>query len=202
MPFSRTSAATVKNADDVIGLYPMTEDECCFFFAIDFDDENWQRDVAALRAVCTDLRLTAYVERSCSGNGGHVWFFFEDKIPAAIARKFGSSLLTEAMDRNHEIKFKSYDRFFHNQDTMPTGGFGNLIALPLQGLARKSGNSLFIDENFIPYPDQWAFLSYAKKLGADTVDYYINQLCRNSELGVLSSAEKENGQRPWERAKP
>jgi len=191
-----------QTAADVIGIYPMTEDECCYFLAIDFDDNDWQRDVTAFRSACAELGLTTYVERSRSGNGGHVWFFFEDKIPAATARKFGSALLTAAMNRTHEIKFKSYDRLFPNQDTMPNGGFGNLIALPLQGLARKSDNSLFVDENFIPYPDQWASLSCAEKLSADVIDSYINSLCRNSELGVLSSAGKEDEPKPWEKIKP
>lgn len=188
---------------DVVGLYPMTTDECCYFLAIDFDDDEWQRDVAAFRNTCAELGITAYAERSRSGNGGHVWFFFEDKISVTIARKFGSALLTEAMSRNHEIKFKSYDRLFPNQDTMPNGGFGNLIALPLQGLARKSGNSLFIDENFNSYQDQWAFLSSIQKLSLDTVENYISRLCGNTELGILSSAGKDVDEaKPWEMKKP
>ena len=150
-------------ATDVVGLYPMTEDECCYFLAIDFDDDEWQKDITAFRHACGELGLSAAVERSRSGNGGHAWFFFDEKIPAATARKFGSGLLTYAMNRRHEIKFKSYDRLFPNQDTMPSGGFGNLIALPLQGLARKKGNSLFVDDSFLPYTDQWAFLSCVPK---------------------------------------
>lgn len=176
----------------------MTADECCWFLSIDFDDDDWQKDVSAFRNVCTELGLTASVERSRSGNGSHIWFFFEDKIPALTARKFGSALLTKAMSRHHEIKFNSYDRLFPNQDTMPNGGFGNLIALPLQGLARKNGNSLFVDSDFIPYPDQWAFLSCVPKLSADTVDGYIRQLCGNSELGILSSVDRDDEQKPWE----
>lgn len=96
-----------QTSTDVIGLYPMTEDECCYFLAIDFDDDGWQNDITAFRSACTELGLTAAVERSRSGNGAHVWFFFEDKLPASTARKFGSVLLTQAMSRNHEIKFKS-----------------------------------------------------------------------------------------------
>lgn len=187
---------------DVIGIYPLTEDEYCYLLAIDFDGNHWQHDITTFRNTCSELELTSHIERSRSGNGGHAWFFFEDKISAATARKFGSALLTEAMSHNHEIKFKSYDRLFPNQDTLPSGGFGNLIALPLQGLAINSNNSLFIDENFTPYPDQWAYLACVKKLSADTIDNYINRLCDNSELGILSPSEKDGERKPWERAKP
>jgi superfamily II DNA or RNA helicase len=191
-----------QTATDVVGLYPMTADECCYFLAIDFDDDDWQKDVDAFRCTCAELGVIAHVERSRSGNGAHVWFFFENKIPASIARKFGSALLTEAMSRNHEIRFNSYDRLFPNQDTMPNGGFGNLIALPLQGFARKSGNSLFVDESFLPYYDQWAYFSGIQKLSIDTVKNYISRLCGNTELGVLSSARDDNELKPWELAKP
>ena len=191
-----------QTAADVVGIYPMTVDECCWFLAIDFDDDDWQKDIMAFCATCAELGLVVALERSRSGSGGHVWFFFEEKILAADARKFGSALLTRAMSRHHEIKFKSYDRLFPNQDTMPSGGFGNLIALPLQGLVRKDGNSLFVDENFVPYPDQWAFLSCLPKLSTNTIEEYIKQLCGHSELGVLSSADNDDEQKPWEKVKP
>jgi len=87
-----------------------------------------------------------------------------------MARKFGSGLLTRAMEKYHELSFKSYDRIFPNQDTMPVGGFGNLIALPLQGQARRKGNSVFVNRDFIPYPDQWAFLAGILKLSPDFID--------------------------------
>lgn len=99
-------------ANDVVGLYPMTADEYCWFLAIDFDDADWKEDVTAFHNTCRELNLTASVERSRSGDGGHIWFFFEEKIPVATARKFGSALLTQAMSRHHKIKFNSYDRFF------------------------------------------------------------------------------------------
>ena len=191
---------------DVIGVYPLTEDEHCYFLAIDFDDDNWQHDITAFRNTCRELGLTAYIERSRSSNGGHAWFFFEDKIPAVIARKFGSVLLTESMSCNHAIKFESYDRLFPNQDIMPKGGFGNLIALPLQGQAvREKQSSVFVDDNFIPFHDQWAFLSCVTKLNIEIVEDYIKRFCKNSELGILYSAGKESddtGQKPWEKSKP
>ena len=186
---------------DVLGLYPMTADECCCFLAIDFDDDGWQKDVSAFRLSCDEIGLSVAVERSRSGNGAHIWFFFADKIPASTARKFGSALLTHAMTRRHEIKFNSYDRLFPNQDTIPSGGFGNLIALPLQGLARRDGNSLFVDENFTPYPDQWAFLSCVNKLELAQVESYIKRLCGDTDLGVLaSSQDDENAETPWRKS--
>ncbi|MHB9012971.1 MAG: TOTE conflict system archaeo-eukaryotic primase domain-containing protein, partial [Ignavibacteriaceae bacterium] len=116
----------------IAGIYSMQLDETCYFLAIDFDDDGWEKDISLLRNVCKEFDIPFAVERSRSGNGAHAWFFFDEPISAALARKFGTSLLTYSMNKRHEIKFKSYDRFFPNQDTMPKGGFGNLIALPLQ----------------------------------------------------------------------
>ena len=121
----------------VAGVYPLRQDEKCHFLAIDFDKDGWQEDVATLKDVCTAFDVPAAIERSRSGHGAHAWFFFADPVAASLARKFGSALLTYAMSQRHQIKFKSYDRFFPNQDTMPRGGFGNLIALPLQKAARR-----------------------------------------------------------------
>jgi hypothetical protein len=143
----------------VAGIYPLRQDETCHFLAIDFDKDDWQKDVSTLRDVCAAFAVPVAIERSRSGHGAHAWFFFAAPITASLARKFGSALLTYAMSERHEIKFKSYDRLFPNQDTMPKGGFGNLIALPLQKAARENGNSVFIDERFHPYEDQWGFLT-------------------------------------------
>jgi len=121
----------------IAGIYPLCMDEACCFLAMDFDDEGWQRDVATLRSVCLAFDISVVVERSRSGNGAHAWFFFETPISAHLARKFGSALITCSMSRHHELSFKSYDRLFPNQDTMPKGGFGNLIALPLKSVANN-----------------------------------------------------------------
>lgn len=191
------------SACDVVGLYPITEDECCYFLAADFDGDHWQEDITALRSACADLSIPIAIERSRSGNGGHAWFFFEDKVPASIARKLGTMLLTCAMSKRHEIKFKSYDRLFPNQDTMPKGGFGNLIALPLQGQARRKGNSVFVGDNFEVYSDQWAFLSGVKRLSCDEVLSLIDRLGENSELGDLAQSMEDGASaKPWESAKP
>ena len=112
-----------------------------------------------------------------------MWFFFEQAVPAFAARKFGSGLLTKSMESRHEIKLDSYDRMFPNQDTMPKGGFGNLIALPLQGRSRKSKNSEFVDDNFISYPDQWEYLYNIKKMTANEIEEYTKLLCDNGDLG-------------------
>ena len=183
----------------VAGTYPMCLDETCYFLAIDFDDGDWQKDISTLRDVCMDFDIPVAVERSRSGRGGHAWFFFENQMSAARARKFGTALLTYSMSKRHEITFKSYDRFFPNQNTMPKGGFGNLIALPLQKSARKANNSEFIDENFEPYNDQWAFLATIQKLTEDDMEMYTSKLCHGNELGLLKKDEET--QKPWETCK-
>jgi len=186
----------------VAGIYPLLPDETCWFLAIDFDGEEWQKDIVTIRKVCLEFAIPLAVERSRSGNGAHVWIFFDKPIPASLARKFGSALLTYAMNQRHEITFKSYDRFFPNQDTMPKGGFGNLIALPLQKKARGNVNSVFIDENFLPYSDQWAFLSSAKLLSQESIESFIEQLSQGNELGILKKGDEESEpSKPWERNK-
>ncbi len=118
--------------DFIAGVYPMLLDETCFFLAIDLDKANWQDDAIAVLETCRRLDVPAALERSRSGNGGHIWIFFESAIPASLARRLGSYVLTETMERRPDLGLDSYDRLFPNQDTLPRGGFGNLIALPLQ----------------------------------------------------------------------
>jgi hypothetical protein len=131
----------------VAGVYPLLPDETCRLLAIDFDKAGWQEDAVAFLATCRRFDLPAAFERSRSGRGGHVWIFFDQAIPAALARRLGSFLLTETMEERPDIGLDSYDRLFPNQDTMPHGGFGNLIALPLQRRARDHANSVFLDEH-------------------------------------------------------
>lgn len=181
----------------VAGIYPLRQDEKCHFLAMDFDKDGWQQDVFTLRDVCTAFAVPVAVERSRSGHGAHAWFFYAAPVTANLARKFGSALLTYAMSQRHQIKFKSYDRFFPNQDTMPKGGFGNLIALPLQKAARQNGNSVFIDEHFQPYEDQWAFLAQIRRLAEDEIGALISKLCLGSELGELKQDDEETA-KPWE----
>jgi hypothetical protein len=123
----------------VMGIYPLRLDETCSFLAVDFDKAMWKEDALAFFEACDALEIAAYLERSRSGNGGHVWLFFAEPLPAGLVRKLGSFILTKAMNARPELGFDSYDRFFPNQDRMPAGGFGNLIALPLQKGARGGG---------------------------------------------------------------
>ena len=180
---------------DVIGTYVMLPDETTKFLAIDFDDESWQEDVSAVRSVCKSFDIPIAVERSRSGNGAHVWLFFSEPLPASTARKFGSAILTKAMEERHEIKLSSYDRMFPNQDTMPKGGFGNLIALPLQGRARKEQYSEFVDDDFNSYHDQWEYLYQIQRITAEEVDSYLSKLRVQNELGELI----EEQEKPWEK---
>ncbi len=170
---------------DVVGIYPIMPDSTTYLLALDFDEDEWRKDVTAFRDVCKSLALVPAVERSRSGNGAHVWFFFTEPVSATDARRFGSGLLTRTMTQRHELNFKSYDRMFPSQDTLTKGGFGNLIALPFQGQAQKNGNSLFIDEYFEPYQDQWAFLSTVPRITSAQLEEYHSELCTDSDLGQL-----------------
>lgn len=152
---------------DVVGLYPMLSDETCYLLALDFDDANWQDCARAIADVCRAHSIPFALERSRSGQGAHVWLFFAEAIPCAKARRLGDALLTAAMDTCGGISFTAYDRMFPNQDILPAGGFGNLIALPLQGQARRQGNSIFLNDSLTPYPDPWAFLSTVRTLRPD-----------------------------------
>ncbi len=182
---------------DVVGLYPILSDDTCCFLAIDFDDGAWQENVSAVRKVCAEWGVPCAVERSRSGEGAHLWIFFSASLPCSTARKLGSTLLTAAMEQEGSLKLDAYDRMFPCQDMLPNGGFGNLIALPLQGQARKKGNSVFVDEAFVPYPDQWAYLCEIKKINADDVEQIIKQHSHGDALGALCSVEP--AEKPWEK---
>ena len=184
--------------DFVMGVYPMLQDETCFFLAADFDGDAWQMDAQAFVATARELGLSAALERSRSGNGGHAWFFFEQAVPAALARKLGSHILTETMEHRPELGLKSYDRLFPNQDTLPKGGFGNLIALPLQKAARQNGNSMFVDENFRPFEDQWAFLASIRRIGRGQLQSVVREAdARGRVIGVRRALIDEEDEDPW-----
>ena len=181
----------------VAGVYPLLLDETCFFLAVDFDKSGWQDDASAFLRACHRLGIPAALERSRSGRGGHVWLFFDDALPAALVRRLGSHLLTEAMEGRPDIGLDSYDRLFPNQDTLPQGGFGNLIALPLQKRARDQGNSVFLDDDFVPWPDQWAFLASVRRIGRSQVEALVQDAERRGRiLGVRLPPEDDDAE-PW-----
>jgi superfamily II DNA or RNA helicase/very-short-patch-repair endonuclease len=184
--------------DFVMGVYPLLRDETCFFLATDLDKAQWQEDANAILDSCRRLGLAAALERSRSGNGGHIWLFFEQAIPATLARKLGAHLLTETMERRPGIGLDSYDRFFPNQDTLPQGGFGNLIALPLQKRSRELGNSVFLDEGHQPHADQWAYLSRVQKTDRASVERIVAEAeKRGRVVGVRVSPVDEDAASPW-----
>jgi len=164
------------SGNKIIGIYPLLKDDTCWFLASDFDKEGWELDALEYLATCKRWKIPAYLERSRSGNGGHVWIFFSAPVPAVSARRIGVSLLRETMVARAEMDLGSYDRLFPNQDFMPKGGFGNLIAVPLQKKARALKNTEFIDENLNPWPDQWAFLCHVKRLSPQQVEGLIDIL--------------------------
>lgn len=184
----------------VMGMYPMLPDETCYFLAVDFDGDAWIPDALAFLETCCHCDIPAALERSRSGNGGHVWVFFRERIPAGLARRLGACVLTKTMERRPDIGFHSYDRFFPNQDTLPKGGFGNLIALPLQKEPRDEGNSVFVDNDLHPFPDQWKFLSRIERMSRDSVDAVVAQAERDGMiLGIrqVSDDEDEFSLEPW-----
>jgi hypothetical protein len=185
----------------VIGVYPLLPDETCRLLAADFDGASWQEDVAAFVATCRRIGVSPAVERSRSGKGAHAWFFFSGPVPASVARQMGCHLLTETMSRRHQLGMASYDRLFPNQDTMPAGGFGNLIALPLQQKPRKEGNTVFVDDNFEAYADQWAYLASLPRLSPETVHAIAEEATRTDRvIGIpLAVSEDEHDTKPWTR---
>jgi len=181
-----------------MGVYPMLLDESCHFLALDLDGDGWQEDATALTDVVRRLGLPVALERSRSGNGAHIWFFFEQAFAATQARRFGAHLLTEAMDARPEIGLGSYDRMFPSQDTLPRGGFGNLIALPLQKAARDAGHSAFLDDALNPITDQWAFLGQLERIGSKPISEIAAQAERtNRVIPVRMPPSDEFSLTPW-----
>lgn len=219
------------DGSDVIGLYAILPDETCNFLVFDFDnhddgllgddgansDDEWIHEVNAMRDICKENDVPIITERSRSGKGAHIWMFFEEAIPAYLARKFGSALLTKGAETVNLKNFNYYDRMIPTQDHLPVNiksgkqGLGNLIALPLQGLALKYGNSAFIDEDWNAYPNQWQILASVVKIKRSFIDEKINEWCETGVLGILgdefqntgenseNSSEKKTKSKPWEK---
>jgi hypothetical protein len=183
------------------GVYPVLPDAYCWFLAIDFDKASWRDDVRAFHESCCHFNIPAYIERSRSGQGAHIWIFFSHAILAALARQLGTLILTHATDQRPGIGLESYDRFFPSQDTLPKGGFGNLIALPLQKLPREHGSSEFLNDKLEPVRDQWAYLDSVKRVTQDEVASLIqNHDVGDNLLGVRRVSVLDEAQEdPWTR---
>src|SRR6266571_1681535 len=182
-----------------IGVYPLLQDDTCWFVAVDFDKKTWESDACAFLKMCQETGVPASLERSRSGNGGHVWMFFASPVQAALARKLASALLTRTMERRYAMGLDSYDRLFPSQDTMPKGGFGNLIALPLQHGPRENGNSVFVDDQLRPYNDQWAFLSSIKRLAPEEAQALLRKIYPAGDVVNIkhSASDYDEVSDPW-----
>ena len=182
-----------------VGVYPLLSDETCWFLAVDFDQRTWRQDAGAFLDSCREWNVPAALERSRSGNGAHVWVFFAARTSATLARKLGAALLTRTMERRHQVGLGSYDRLFPNQDTMPHGGFGNLIVLPLQKIPRKSGCSVFLDNSFEAIPDQWHYLATVPRMAPLAAETIVRRAERaGNVVGVRMSLTDESSlEDPW-----
>src|SRR6267143_2488441 len=181
-----------------IWVYPLLPDETCWFLAVDFDKKSWMADAAAFASTCQRCQVPVTVERSRSGNGAHIWLFFDRPVLAANARQLGCALLTRTMENRHEIGLDSYDRLFPSQDTLPKGGFGNLIALPLQKRPRTRGNSIFVDDEFLPHQDQWAYLSSVRRISRAQAEATVRNADNQGRIiGVRLAKTEAGGDLPW-----
>jgi superfamily II DNA or RNA helicase len=192
-----TGKATGNVADFTAGIYPMLPDETCWFLAADFDKKSWERDVVAFRDTARAKGVPVAIERSRSGKGAHAWIFFDEPVAAGDARRLGALLVTATMDRCPDIGFASYDRFFPSQDTMPAGGFGNLIALPFQSRCREKGNSVFIDDHFHPYEDQWAYLSKIRRLSRSEMLSIVKEAAAAGQIFGVRLPPTDEDDEPW-----
>jgi superfamily II DNA or RNA helicase len=185
-----------------IGVYPLLEDDTCHFLAVDFDDAEWRSDARAFVQSCEELGIPVALEISRSGQGAHAWIFFTDRVPARDARRLGTTIISYTCARMRQLALRSYDRLFPNQDKLPKGGFGNLIALPLQKKPRENGCSLFVDYDWCPYADQWAFLASVQSLSPKDIDPAILQASGGINPLDVTFIDEEDLAQPWKRPTP
>lgn len=201
LPADETAVLDHLQGRHVMGVYPLLPDETCWFVAADFDGPGWIDDVRAFVNVCREADVPVAIERSRSGDGAHAWFFFTEPIAATRARQMVSALLTRTMSGRHELAMRSYDRLFPNQDTMPKGGFGNLIALPLQREPRGENNSLFVEidhPDLAPHPDQWAFLAGMRRVSSDQVESIVTEASSSGGvIGLRLPSPEDAPDQPW-----
>lgn len=182
-----------------IGVYPLLDDDTCYFLAVDFDEAEWRDDARAFMRSCEELGISTALEISRSGQGAHAWVFFASRVSARDARRLGTAIISHTCARTRQLKLTSYDRLFPNQDTMPKGGFGNLIALPLQKRPRESGCSVFVDADLRPYPDQWAFLAGVRPMSAEDIEPAILSATGGVHPLDVTFIDNEDLAKPWER---
>jgi superfamily II DNA or RNA helicase len=182
-----------------VGVYPLLEDDSCYFLAVDFDEAEWREDAAAFMQSCNDLGVPAALEISRSGRGAHAWVFFAGRVSARDARRLGTAIISHTCMRTRQLKLASYDRLFPNQDTMPKGGFGNLIALPLQKHARASGFSVFVDAALRPHHDQWALLASIQPMAPHDIEPTILRATGGTHPLDVTFIDDEDLATPWKR---
>jgi len=185
-----------------VGVYPLLTDDTCHFLAADFDEAEWKEDALAFIQSCHELGVPVALEISRSGNGAHAWVFFSGSVSARDARRLGTAIISHACTRTRQLKLESYDRLFPNQDTMPKGGFGNLIALPLQKKPRESGCSVFVDAALRPYSDQWGFLASIQPMPAHDIEPAILRATGGVHPLDVTFIEEEDLIEPWKRSTP
>ncbi|WP_094554880.1 DEAD/DEAH box helicase family protein [Synechococcus sp. 1G10] len=188
--------------DHTIGLYPLLENDHCHLLAVDFDEQDWRDDARAFLRSCRELAVPAALEISRSGEGAHVWVFFEEAVSAREARQLGAALISHTCNATRQLQLSSYDRLFPNQDTLPKGGFGNLIALPLQKDARQRGCSMFVNDDLHPYPDQWAYLATQQRLSVAGLQTLIQSATGGAHPLDLAFIDEEDLATPWKSAVP
>ncbi len=188
--------------DHTVGVYPLLEDDNCYFLAVDFDEAEWREDARAFMRSCEALGVPAALEISRSGQGAHAWVFFANRVSARDARRLGTAIISHTCACTRQLQLRSYDRLFPNQDTMPKGGFGNLIALPLQKGPRDKGFSVFVDGHLCPYPDQWAFLAAIRPMDAQDIEPTILQATGGVHPLDVTFIDEEDLATPWNRQSP
>jgi len=188
------------SGDDTVGVYALLADDTCHFLAVDFDEEQWRDDAKAFYQSGVELGVPVALEISRSGKGAHAWIFFSGRVSARDARRLGTALISHTCARTRQLKLTSYDRLFPNQDSMPKGGFGNLIALPLQKKPRENGCSVFVDSNLQPYPDQWAFLASIQPMAAHDIEPTILRVTGNAHPLDVTFIDEEDQKEPWKRS--
>ena len=185
--------------EKTIGVYPLLPDDTCYFLAVDFDKAEWREDAKAFVESCRELDVSVALEISRSGNGAHAWIFFTTAVPARDARRLGTAIISHTCIRTRQLSLTSYDRLFPNQDTMPRGGFGNLIALPLQKKPREAGYSVFVDNNLMAHPDQWAFLASIESISPLEIEAAILRAAGPMHPLDVTFIDGEDLEKPWKR---